>query len=193
MRSITLSRVARCLTCLVVATRCLWAAHHQETSLSSMVSDLYNPDLALKTNIYQTHVLLAVLPDTTPSASSAIHDHSPGRISRTSMLASDINHRVALMRRSKYCRQREEWRHSVRESCATIIRSSSTIEVGHPLLYLLSLLHNTHFKTLYPTLPHTILFIPPPCPEVLRDLQILHKKHLSTIHPHLLTRIRRCS
>jgi len=51
------------------------------------------------------------------------------------MPASDTNHRVVLMKQNKLCKQREGWQPNVRESCATTIKNSSTIEVGHPLLY----------------------------------------------------------
>ena len=58
---------------------------------------------------------------------------SRGPIFRISMPTSDTNHREAQMKPNKWCRRRGEWRLSVRENCATIIKSSNIIEVGHPL------------------------------------------------------------
>ena len=135
VRLITWLRVERCSICQVVATRCLWlVVHHEQLSRNNLVSirTLFPHSMA---NLLQTHAWVAVLHDTTRSATSATHALSPGRTYKTSTPASDMYHREAQMRPNKLCRRRDGWRHSARESCATTTKSSSIIEVGLPLLY----------------------------------------------------------
>ena len=194
MRLITWLRVENCSICQVVATPCQWPALNEGLSLSNLVS-IRTFSVHFKADLLQTHAWVAVLHDTTRSATSATHALSPGRTYKTSTPASDMYHREAQMRPNKLCRRRDGWRHSARESCATTTKSSSIIEVGLPLLYntipIVSILctqrSNLPFKILYNP---SFFFLP-------RVLYVISKFSANPLaqafYPHLLTRIRRCS
>jgi hypothetical protein len=100
VRLTTWSRVERCSMCQAVATRCQWAVPHEELSLSSLVS-MRTSSIPFKADLVQTHAWAAVQHDTSLSATSAMHDPSPGPTYKTSTPASDMYHPEVQMRPNK--------------------------------------------------------------------------------------------